>query len=326
MNVLYVIGNGLDISLGMKTDYQSFYDFYKSQDDHDPDIIQLKNSIEEGRYKSWADLEAGLGRYTKDIEEETVFLKCLNDLKISLTKYLQEQYNQKRYTTNSRFINDFLSPDQYLDDKIKESFNLFVSQYTTQGRVFNLRIVTLNYTNTIEDVYNKEGVKVPVLLHLHGSLDEGIVMGVSDTRQISKKEFQDNRDIVEEFVKPSYNDACLNNNNSLLERWINESSLFVLFGTSLGETDRKWWRLIGSQLQKQSQNKLLIYFAFDKDKDIQLHPNHRLRWTEDYQQMLLTTFEIPEDKWEFVLPRLCVGINKPIFKLGRKANSTIMAG
>lgn len=326
MNVLYVIGNGLDISLGMKTDYQSFYDYYKSQENHDPDIIQLKNSIEEGRYKTWADLEAGLGNYTADLGSETVFLKCLNDLKLSLTQYLQEQYNQKKYTTNSHFINDFFSPDHYLDDKIKENYNSFISLFSTQGRVFNLRIVTLNYTDTIKDVYNKEGITVPELLHLHGSLEEGIVMGVSDVRQIANKQFRDNRDVVEDFVKPSFNDACLNNNNALFERWINEASLIVLFGTSLGETDRKWWRLIGSQLQKQSLHKLLIYFVFDKGKDIQLHPNHRLRWTEEYQQLLLSRFEIPEDKWDLVLSRLCVGINKPIFKLGRRVNSTIMAG
>jgi len=94
MNVLYIIGNGLDISLGMKTDYQSFYDYYSSLETKDTDIINLKASIEEGRYQTWADLEAGLGDYTKNMSSERVFLKCPDHMKISLGSYLKEQYDQ----------------------------------------------------------------------------------------------------------------------------------------------------------------------------------------------------------------------------------------
>ena len=49
MNVLHIIGNGLDISLGMKTDYKSFYDYYSALETKDADIINLKASVKEGR-------------------------------------------------------------------------------------------------------------------------------------------------------------------------------------------------------------------------------------------------------------------------------------
>ncbi len=81
MNVLYIIGNGLDISLGMKTDYQSFYDYYSALETKDADINNLKANIEAGRYQTWADLEAGLGDYTKYLGNEKVFLKCLEHMK-----------------------------------------------------------------------------------------------------------------------------------------------------------------------------------------------------------------------------------------------------
>ncbi len=317
MNVLYIIGNGLDISLGMKTDYQSFYDYYQSLESQDSDIIQMKKSIKAGRFHTWADLEAGLGDYTKTFVFESSFLKCLNDIKRALVIYLSEQFKLRDYSVQNHFANDFYSPDDYLDDQVKLNYNSFLSRFSPAQIKYNVKIVTLNYTNTIEDIFGKVRAETPSLLHLHGSLTEGMVMGVSDVNQIANEAFRDNRDVVEDFVKPSYNDACLNNNNVLCERWINQADLIVLFGTSLGETDRKWWRLIGSQIQKESRNLMLILFVYDKDKDLKLHPNHRLRWTEQYQEILLSKLEIPEEKKGLVLTRLCIGINKPIFQLSR---------
>ena len=175
--------------------------------------------------------------------------------------------------------------------------------------------MTLNYTRTIEDIFSLLNAKMPELLHLHGSIEDGMVMGVSDEEQIANEAFRKSRNVTEDFVKPSFNEACLNNNNLICEKWINEADLIVLFGTSLGETDRKWWRMIGRQLLGGELDTMLIYFVFDKEKDCRLHPNHRLRWTEELQQELLTKLVIPESRMSGVLSRICIGINKPIFHL-----------
>ncbi len=177
--------------------------------------------------------------------------------------------------------------------------------------------MTLNYTSTIEDIYSILNIQAPKLLHLHGSIEDGIVMGVSDEDQIANETFRRSRNVTEDFVKPSYNDACLNN-NATCERWIREADMIVLFGTSLGETDRKWWRMVGKQLISSELGTMIIYFAFDKDKDCRLHPNHRLRLTEEYQHELLTKLEIPESRISGILSRICIGINKPIFHLEKK--------
>lgn len=51
MRILYFIGNGLDVSLGMKTRYPDFYEYYCSLDENmqDRDVIRLRNSIEQGK-------------------------------------------------------------------------------------------------------------------------------------------------------------------------------------------------------------------------------------------------------------------------------------
>ena len=61
MNVLFLIGNGFDINLGMPTDYQSFYDFYLKQKSDSEAISKMKKYLAQERYESWSDLEWGLG-------------------------------------------------------------------------------------------------------------------------------------------------------------------------------------------------------------------------------------------------------------------------
>ena len=80
MRILYFIGNGLDVSLGMKTRYPDFYEYYCSLDENmqDRDVIRLRNSIEQGK-EDWKDLEYQLGQYTKDVSNaEALERICLN--------------------------------------------------------------------------------------------------------------------------------------------------------------------------------------------------------------------------------------------------------
>lgn len=58
MNIVYIMGNGFDVSLGMKTRYPDFYDDYckRSVRNQNADVVKLKQTIEEGR-EDWKDLE-----------------------------------------------------------------------------------------------------------------------------------------------------------------------------------------------------------------------------------------------------------------------------
>lgn len=321
MNVLYIIGNGLDISLGMKTGYQDFYDYYSKQETSDTSLIQLKNSIEAGRYYTWADLEAGLGKYSAGVSTVRVFLNCLDDIRQALISYINEQFEQKAFIIETRFLEDFFSPQNYLDSMIQNRFNSFVGSFPAGYRKVSPRIVTLNYTSTLEYIFTLLGQEVSELLHLHGSLEDGIVMGVSDAEQIANETFRSNRDVIEEFVKPSFNDSCLNNNNVTCERWIKESDIIVLYGTSVGVTDRKWWKLIGERLVGKGSNVLIVYFPYDEKKDVVRHPNYKLRWTEAYQRELMQKLFISEDNKDIASSRICVGINKPIFQLKKSSEN-----
>lgn len=327
MNLLFILGNGFDINLGLKTGYQDFYDYYKDVKNSDPDIIAMKKSIENGRYLTWSDLEEGLGEYSEQTQDPAVFTKCLNDIKERLSEYVSSQYEARHFDTDyKKIVNDLAHPEQYLDKQVANAFSAFCQMHDPAIKSsIEFSVVTLNYTNTIEELLaNPHGI-VYEILHIHGQLNDGIVMGVSDAEQISNVTFRHNRDIREEFIKPDYNDACLNARNASFEDLINSADVIVLFGTSLGKTDRKWWKLIGERLLDKSYEVAALYFPYDQKKDTRRHPNYRLRWTEGYQKDLLRAFEIPLEQSEVVLSRVFIGINTGIFKLPMKTQPIIVS-
>lgn len=89
MNILYIIGNGLDIAHKMETSYQDFFNHYLTLLSDDEDVKAMKKDIDSKRYKTWADLEIGLGLYSYNCADKEVFLKCLMDVKARLKEYLK---------------------------------------------------------------------------------------------------------------------------------------------------------------------------------------------------------------------------------------------
>ena len=70
MNITYIIGNGFDVNLGLKTRYQDFYDYYQNQPSPSEEVKQLKAHIDRNK-ENWADLELALGEYTSNLRIPT---------------------------------------------------------------------------------------------------------------------------------------------------------------------------------------------------------------------------------------------------------------
>lgn len=319
MNVLYIIGNGLDIAHHMKTSYQDFFKHYLTLPSPDADIEAMKKDIDQHKYETWADLEIGMGAYARKCANKDVFLKCLADIKSSLKAYLDKESEKIEDFTTSSFI-DFANPGNFLEPEPQIRFFSYL-----RGRrpSFDIDVITLNYTNTLESLLGYRGIESPIpsfpsfrsINHLHGTLDNMMVMGVNDASQIDNPDIQSDEDVLEEFIKPEYNDACLNNKNSICEELINKADIIVLYGTSLGKSDDKWWKLIGKRMETD-QYPLLIYLAYDPEKDLSAEPNHLRRWTRDYVREIKNRFGILlEDR--VLADRMCVAINKQLFPLIR---------
>lgn len=325
MNILYIIGNGLDIAHHMKTSYQDFFQYYLSLSTDDKDLLAMKKDIDSHRYETWADLEIGMGLYSSHCFKKDVFLKCLDDIKTHLKEYLSKESTKiPNYTVSSR--SGFINPGLFLDPEPKDIYDRWIREFQP-GTVID--VMTFNYTSTLEYLLGFKGSPIGLsgttqlrsILHVHGTLDNMMVMGVNDSSQISNTSFKMDLDVKEDFVKPEYNDACMNNKNTLCEMLINGADMIVFYGTSLGESDDKWWKLIGKRMGTDKYP-LLVYLPYDEKKDLSVAPNRLRRWTLEYIDEIREKFDIKIDV-NVLVRRACVALNKSLFQISKAPHPSI---
>ena len=78
MNITFLLGNGFDIGLGLKTRYEDFYKQYTKISSADSEIIiNFKNDLlnEDLNYSKeivdWSDFEKAFGQYSKNFSVDT---------------------------------------------------------------------------------------------------------------------------------------------------------------------------------------------------------------------------------------------------------------
>lgn len=308
----------------MKTSYQDFFKYYLGLPSDDADIQAMKKDINSHRYETWADLEMGLGAYSSQCANKDIFLKCLADIKTNLKVYLQKESEKiKLYTLKS--YSNFINIGLFLDPESQYRYQIFSSRKSS-ARIFD--IITFNYTSTLEWLLDYEDRPVKIspteslqaILHIHGMLDRMMAMGVNDSTQISNTDLNADIDVMEEFIKPEYNDACMNNKNSICESLIDSADVIVLYGTSLGLSDDKWWKLIGHRMDKNDYP-LLVYLPYDERKNLVAEPNHLRRWVMQCVREIKEKFSIQLDE-KILASRMCVAFNKQLFDIAKVPQHT----
>ena len=307
----------MDIALHMKTSYQDFFKYYLKQSTVDGDVLAMKRDINSHKYETWADLEIGMGVYASQCADKEVFLKCLADIKANLKGYLQKEYEKIiLYQLSSSY--NFSNPGLLLDPNPKYRYDKYRAKRNANTII---NVITLNYTSTLERLLGFKGsvlaidpyTQLHTIQHIHGTLNNMMVMGVNDSAQISNANFNTDMDVIEDFVKPEYNDACMNNKNIICETLIEEADIIVLYGSSLGKSDDKWWKLIGKRMQADNYP-LLIYLPYDESKNQVAEPNHLRRWTLEYVNEIRERFDIILDE-KVLANRMCVALNKRLFQI-----------
>ena len=325
MNVLFIIGNGFDKAQGLDTSYQDFYKDYKKIDATSELEANLKNSIKSD-YETWADLEEGLGIYSNHFSDVNTFREVLSIINNRLKDYLNDQSHRiaSLGLSKSKLIHDLIYPEGGLEPKQISYFNNYLSIFTGDNTYINC--VTFNYTNTFEEVFGdsdnllgfrsskREATYFRRIMHLHGSLDDMILVGVNDVSQIANENFREDPYLIEEFVKPEINNGCENMKNETFSQLITEAHLIVLFGVSVGVTDNIWWQMIGERLDDPHDTLRVIYYPFDSSKDTEKHQSSKLRWSKDKIAFLKERMNI-QSTVDDLRDRIYVGINKPFLKL-----------
>lgn len=279
MNITFLIGNGFDINLGLKTRYTDFYPYYLKKH---PEEMIAKFISQDNNYENWADLELRLGEMlkliSKDKSEE--FLDSKSVLEECLTEYLKNQNDlfeiRDLEKATKEFKKNIINFSDEFNDEEKEKYKSTISTYRNE---INFSFITFNYTDALDRIieecqkgtnvigYFKDSnsdtrqMKILKPLHIHGRLDEGMVLGVNDESQISNESLKSDNDFKDYFIKQNVLKESGNLNIEKAKKIIDNSNYVCLFGLSIGDTDSLWWKyLLDEWLQKNLNNRLVIYF------------------------------------------------------------------
>ena len=269
MKVLYIFGNGLDIAQGLATRYSDFYKYLESKEGSFL-LDEMKDSIS-STTELWSDMEMGLGVFTKVAPESEDFENFYYELSDHLQDYLKQE--EGKFTPTKEMCDKFIKG---LNNLITGMEGGDVTRFNGHilrnfNPVKDISIITLNYTHTIEkltkhlefDSKISSNIEfVDNIIHLHGELDDTIVIGVDNDAQIANDDFKNNEAIKDILVKEQSNFVMKNGKADRCRQLISEANIIVLYGVSLGETDARWWNYIGNVLVN-TRNTLIIQHIFN---------------------------------------------------------------
>ena len=269
MNILYLIGNGFDVAQGLKTRYSDFYGTYKQTVPINDEERRIISSIDSSVEK-WSDMEVALGAFTKEVDRADGFIAAYESLSSKLSLYLRRQDEYYRPDNIERYRKELAHPFEDLTYPEAISFKKYVSSYGEQKA--SIDVISFNYTNVFERAIGYEyqtvalegpffpqGVSLNRVYKIHGSLQGTIVMGVNDAGQIANDSFAKNQDICDMLVKPQSNSVMGLGFDILSGEMISSADMIIIYGMSIGETDRIWWQRIAERMVSPSVRMIIFY-------------------------------------------------------------------
>lgn len=322
MNILFLIGNGFDLNLDMKTKYSDFYKHYKLIQSESLAINKLKDSISND-IENWSDLELALGEYTKNLGTEKEFEEVYEDIGDRLAEYLEKEESDFNFKNiDGKKLHDYFSfPEKSLLTADRNEISAFRNKIEkSQSNVF---LITFNYTKTLEKLlgYSNKVINInssgayPIVLqkieHIHGFTNDRMVMGVNDVSQISNKSFHENQNILDALVKVNCNQVQKHTLDNWCKSQIVKANLICIFGSSIGDTDNMWWELVGEQLKKDI--KLII---FEKGEKIPLRrPYKKANIERVKKNYFLDKTKLNDKEKKNASGKIFIGINTNMFDL-----------
>lgn len=333
MKILYFIGNGFDLNLDLKTEYSEFYKYYTKIESKSDLINTLKKKIAEDlkywspKLKNWSDLEIALGKYTEHLKTEDEFNEIYNDLEDRLAEYLQKQEASYDFSklNYKKFISDLVLPESNLKPT---DLSTIKSLRVKSERLKTINIVTFNYTKSIEKIILNDIQKTNAeinnidknanlrsIMHIHGDTDNDMVMGVNDVSQIKNESFRSNPNITDTLIKKNCYKALRNNLEENCKLLILNSDLICIFGSSLGETDKSWWELIGNHITKKQ---LIIFVKSGKTNKRRGHADAGIG--REIINIFLSKTKLTKVEMQSAKGNIIVAVNTNMFNLKSKEN------
>lgn len=332
MNITFLIGNGFDIGLGMPTRFEDFYKEYCRDIDTSPENIQdfkktLKNWLDaptnEKKIADWADFEKTFGEHSQDFvtNEKQKYLDRFRDFINSLNLYIEKIekcIELEDVTQVTKVVNDALKNYKIIRKDDTEEIEVFYRRFGS-NRIYNF--VTFNYTKTVDSFYNAlktyfkndNNRKVGSLVHIHGYVEDSMILGVNDSSQILNEDFRNDPEVVEMLVKPYQNTFSRTGYEKAFKTTIDSSNVICVYGMSIGETDKKWWDYISNWLSGHDL-RILVILQYN-EKYNQRFPYMQSQCTKDVVGRFLNYSSLSNEKKQKISEKIYVGFNNNVFAM-----------
>lgn len=245
---VFIIGNGFDLDLGLKTSYNNFYesDFWPFKE---PDTLMGVFLEQERNINNWMDLEEKIGEY------------AVRSYVDSITPKYYHQKNKEDFDKIISNLGEFLSVSE----------NGTINKNSTASRVLSAQlnsysipeIITFNYTS-IQKIAQRLGIQtVFTPFHIHGSLiDHNIILGVGEKYSYKNFKLPETNDFFYKTSSSQYNPPQI-------AEILDKASKITFFGLSLGGMDAPYFSGLFQNLSKQV-GKTITFFTFDDRSRLQI--------------------------------------------------------
>lgn len=228
----------------------------------------MRDDIGKNR-ENWADLELQMGRYLSKVNDVEAADSLHRSIKLSLIEYLSSILRDFSCNDSQKkkFIADLISPEKYL---LVEDRNT-VSAYKKRETYKSVNVISFNYDDIFESIVGFDSHPVKLndyytlnsIVHVHGTLKEGLIIGLDNEEQFHNSKLLDSSLLRNKYIKSNYCKIARNGKDRNCKALINAADIFYIFGLSIGETDKRWWKYIAERM-RVSDAKLVIFW-FDKD-------------------------------------------------------------
>ncbi len=324
MNVLFLIGNGFDLNVGLKTRFRDVLEAYLKRKDTDPRLCKFKEDINLD-FENWSDFEKQMGVYTDKFTPETIddYCFCIRDFREFLVAHLKKEESRIDYDQfHDQIMSIFLDSMQNFFDELKPSDIDILRPMRNIVEPIQYDFITFNYTSVLDrclEMFNQKPFPrrlshvdgIGQILHLHGTTEENLIMGIDNVSQIANESLANDKKLERTIIKPVINNKLKNLNNQIGESLIMQSRIICIFGLSLGITDQRWWHIIGGWLKGHDQRRLVL---FVKENEWNLvHPEDSIEKIDEVLDKAFNAMNISST--QSISNRIHIGFNTDMFKI-----------
>lgn len=315
MNITYILGNGFDIQLGLKSRYSDFLEEYiKPKGSDTVNVSEFKKYLKNHNdCMWWSDAEVAMGEHLGEFTNETIdkYTEQMENFEDELGEYLDCEQSRciwEDYTEiGERFI-------KFLETSFEDIFNNRTISVGERDRQYNF--ISLNYTNTIDkilecckkvkrgDVIHKDLINnrwrdgvLGQLCHVHGDLKSQIIMGVNDESQLRVNDRLTVGDVLKwQFIKEDMSKASNHTEDRKARNLIANSDVIAIYGVSYGESDARWWSEIAKWLKGNTDHKLVAFIYEESMSYKPRVPWSRAKHEEKIRKEILGKLGINDEK------------------------------